>query len=244
MESGVESGLEMPALIGCCGWSEAQARYFARFPVIEIQSTFYQPPALKVAAKWRAVAPPDFTFCMKAWQLITHTPASPTYRRLRSPVNPAERDLLGSFRNTDQVWRAWETTRELAHILQARVVVLQCPASFLPTRTNVKNFSQFFRKLGRQTFQLAWEPRGPSWPPELVYELCAEHRLIHCVDPFVNQPLYWRLHGKQGYRYRYSDDDLGKLKEMLLIRKTAHPAYVLFNNMSMKDDAERFRRLL
>jgi uncharacterized protein YecE (DUF72 family) len=68
-------------LIGCCGWAGAQARYFSQFPVIEIQSTFYDPPASKVAAKWRALAPPGFVFCIKAWQLITHASTSPTYPR-------------------------------------------------------------------------------------------------------------------------------------------------------------------
>jgi hypothetical protein len=32
-------------LIGCCGWAGSQPRYFSQFPVIEIQSTFYDPPA-------------------------------------------------------------------------------------------------------------------------------------------------------------------------------------------------------
>jgi len=238
----------MPALIGCCGWAQAQSKYLSHFPVIEIQSTFYDPPATKVAGKWRALAPTGFTFCIKAWQLITHAPSSPTYRRLRSPVKPEDRDVLGSFQDTEQVWRAWEKTREIAEVLQARVVVFQCPASFQPTSANLQNFSRFFRKLGRQSFHMAWEPRG-AWAPELVYELCADHGLIHCVDPFVDrsvygETLYWRLHGKGAYSYRYTDEDLEQLKKMLLHSQTAHPAYILFNNMSMKDDADRFRQLL
>ncbi len=238
----------MPPLVGTCGWSMAQARYISHFPVIEIQGTFYDPPAAKVAAKWRALAPPDFTFCIKAWQLITHQPSSPTYRRLRSPIDPADQNLLGSFRDTEPVWRAWEMTREIAEVLQASVVVFQCPASFKPTPENLQSFSQFFRKAGRQPFRMAWEPRGP-WPPELVYEMCAEHGLIHCVDPFVSlsvygDPLYWRLHGKGSYSYHYTDEDLSDLKELLLRSETDHSAYVLFNNVSMKADADRFKRLL
>jgi uncharacterized protein YecE (DUF72 family) len=238
----------MQPLVGCCGWASAQARYFSHFPVIEIQTTFYDPPASKTAARWRALAPSDFAFCIKAWQLITHTPSSPTYRRLRCPVQPQDRDLLGSFRDSAQVWQAWEKTREIAKVLQASMVVFQCPASFQPTPANVRNFSTFFRKVGRQSFRMAWEPRGP-WPSELVYELCAEHRLIHCVDPFVNRsvygdPLYWRLHGKGTYSYRYTDEDLDQLIAMLRLRHTDHAAYVLFNNASMKEDADRFRQLL
>lgn len=30
--------------VGCCGFGEAQQKYVAEFPVVEIQVTFYQPP--------------------------------------------------------------------------------------------------------------------------------------------------------------------------------------------------------
>jgi len=230
----------MGPIVGCCGWKEKQSLYLSHFPVIEIQSTFYDPPAAKVAARWRALAPPDFIFCIKAWQLITHTPSSPTYRRLRSPVAAEDRDRLGSFRDSGQVWQAWKKTLEIAEALQVQVVVFQCPASFQPTSTNLQNFSTFFRKIGRQSFQIAWEPRG-SWPPELVHDVCAEFHLIHCVDPFVDRsaygdPLYWRLHGRKSYSYRYTDEDLQYLSDTLAGRS----AYVMFNNVSMKEDATRF----
>src|SRR3984885_14764785 len=90
-------------LIGCCGWAGSQPQYFSQFPVIEIQSTFYDPPASKVAARWREIAPPEFEFCIKAWQLITHSPSSPTYRRLRKPIAPNRSVFFGSFQDTDDV---------------------------------------------------------------------------------------------------------------------------------------------
>jgi uncharacterized protein YecE (DUF72 family) len=234
----------MEPIVGCCGWTEKQQLYLSHFPAIEIQSTFYDPPAVKVAARWRELAPRHFTFCMKAWQLITHTPSSPTYRRLRSFIDAQDRDYLGSFRATKQVWQAWEKTLEIAEALQAKVVVFQCPSSFQPTPTNLQNFSTFFRRIGRQPFQIAWEPRG-SWPPELVHDLCAEFQLIHCVDPFVDRsvygnPLYLRLHGKNTYSYRYTDNDLQHLHKML----SGRSGYVMFNNVSMKEDATRFMRLI
>jgi uncharacterized protein YecE (DUF72 family) len=235
-------------LTGCCGWAGAQARYFAQFAIIEIQSTFYDPPATKVAAKWRALAPPGFVFCIKAWQLITHASTSPTYRRLPHPIVPNDRDLYGSFQDTDSVWQAWQKTAEIAQALQASVVLFQCPASFQPVRANVQNLSRFFHKVGSQPFRLAWEPRG-LWPAELVHDLCAEHGLIHCVDPFVNHSvygdrLYWRLHGRGSYSYVYSDQELRQLNAWLLQRETGQSAYILFNNVAMKEDAGRFTKLL
>jgi uncharacterized protein YecE (DUF72 family) len=101
-------------LIGCCGWAGSQPQYFSQFPVIEIQSTFYDPPASKVAARWRTFAPAEFEFCIKAWQLITHAPSNPTYRRLRHPIDDERSGFCGSFQDTDEVWQAWIKTREIA----------------------------------------------------------------------------------------------------------------------------------
>jgi len=237
---------EARRITGCCGWTEAQARYVADFRAIELQTTFYQPPASAVAARWKALAPPEFHFCMKAWQLITHTPSSPTYRRLKSAVSPQEQDLYGSFRPTEQVWLAWERTREIANILDAHVIVFQCPGSFLPTRENIRNLNTFFHEIDRHGRTLAWEPRADEWRPELVRDLCAQNALIHCVDPFKNDSvfgdgLYWRLHGRAGYRYRYTDEDLAALDAKLSIRAgLPGPNYVMFNNIYSLQDATRF----
>ncbi len=90
-------------LIGCCGWAEGRARYFRDFGVVELQTTFYQPPPVELARKWREAASAGFVFSLKAWQLITHTPASPTYRRLKTPVPPERHAAYGSFRPTAEV---------------------------------------------------------------------------------------------------------------------------------------------
>ncbi len=234
----------MDLRLGLCGWNGSQAAYFSAFDSIEIQSTFYDPPTVAVARKWRAAAPPGFEFCIKAWQLITHTPASPTYRRLRTPIAASDRDSLGSFRPTDQVWQAWQCTLEIARALEARVILFQCPKSFLPTSENLINLSAFFRKAERDSFRLAWEPRGEAWTEDVVRELCAELDLIHCVDPFTSvsvddDVMYWRLHGRGSYSYRYTDADLEALRRMLT--KQSKPGYLMFNNFSSKADALRFR---
>lgn len=236
------------SFVGCCGWTEAQARYVVNFSTIELQTTFYQPPAVGVAKRWKAQAPPGFHFCMKAWQLITHTPSSPTYRRLKSGVSPKEREYYGSFQPTEQVWLAWERTREIARILQAVVIVFQCPKSFLPTRENTRNIKAFFDQIGRpEEWMFAWEPRGEDWRPETIRDVCAENSLIHCVDPFQSdavfgESLYWRLHGKTGYRYQYTDEDLVELGARLQARTDLPgPNYVMFNNIYSRQDAQRFK---
>lgn len=230
--------------IGCCGFAEAQRSYFAQFSLVEIQQTFYQPPQPATATRWRRSAPEDFVFLLKAWQLITHAPSSPTYRRLAREIPPEQRIRYGGFQTTEEVFAAWERTRELAGILRAPVVLFQSPASFVPTAGNSENLRRFFRGIDRGGLALAWEPRG-GWPADLVRELCGELGLLHCVDPFkgpevTGDPVYFRLHGITGYRYRYSDGDLRRLAGWCRGRS----GYVLFNNIPMLEDARRFAKLL
>jgi uncharacterized protein YecE (DUF72 family) len=55
-------GGELPLWVGCCGWLAGRARYFKQFRPIELQSTFYRPPAPDMTEKWRRDAPRDFRF--------------------------------------------------------------------------------------------------------------------------------------------------------------------------------------
>lgn len=234
----------MSLLVGCCGFAEAQKAYFEDFPVVEIQQTFYRPPQVKTARRWRAEAPEGFVFTIKAWQLITHQPDSPTYRRLGRTIPEEETDRYGSFRPTEEVLAAWRTTREIAAALGAAVIVFQCPARFTSDREHIDHLRRFFSAIDRDGFLLAWEPRG-DWPADAVRGLCAELDLIHCVDPFKSRcltkgPVYFRLHGRTGYRYRYTAEDLRELQTL----GAKEEGFVLFNNMTMKEDALRFLGLL
>jgi uncharacterized protein YecE (DUF72 family) len=97
---------------------------------------------------------------------------------------------------------------------------LPCPKSFQPSPESIRNLSTFFHAIDRNNHALGWEPRGEDWTPALIRDLCAECKLVHVVDPFQSDSvygdgLYWRLHGRQGYRYRYTDEDLAELNEKL-----------------------------
>lgn len=235
----------MPVKVGCCGFPRARSKYYDAFELVEVQKTFYKPPRLETARKWRAEAPSSFEFTLKAWQLITHHPSSPTYRKAGITVPPEERNRYGFFRPTDEVLRAWETTKEIALALNARIVVFQCPARFTPTDEHIADMRRFFGQMDRAGLTLVWEPRG-EWEDSVIAELCAELGLIHCVDPFQRLPVtegmgYFRLHGRTGYRYRYTQEDLRQLAEWC---SRYDEVYVLFNNVSMWDDALAFRELI
>ena len=230
-------------IVGCCGFPVKRETYYAHFNTVEVQQTFYTPPREETARRWREEAPEGFRFAMKAWQLITHPPSSPTYRRLRRPLE-GERDAYGFFKPTDEVWSAWEETRTIARALGAAWIIFQCPARFTPTDEHVANLRAFFSRIEREGWRLGWEPRG-SWPVDLVRDLCHELDLVHVVDPFKGLPVtsglaYFRLHGKTGYRYQYTDEDL---RELLGWCGHFDEAWVMFNNVSMWNDARAFLNL-
>jgi len=231
--------------VGCCGFPVARQLYYRSFPVVEVQQTFYQPPQVATAARWRMEAPEDFEFIVKAWQLITHRPSSPTYRRLKEPIAADRREAYGNFQLSAEVKSAWARTAEIAKALRARIVLFQCPASFTCSQANVENLRAFMRQVDREGLRFAWEPRG-GWPAELITELCQELDLIHVVDPFRTEslhgrPAYFRLHGITGAGYRYSHADFAQLAQAL---DEKGEAYCLFNNIAMYDDARRFMEFL
>ncbi|RMG30334.1 MAG: DUF72 domain-containing protein [Gammaproteobacteria bacterium] len=235
--------------VGTCGFAESQHRTWEDFDLVEIQQTFYEPPRPATARRWREAAPERFFFTLKAWQLITHPATSPTYRRLRTPLGTRQRNQAGSFRWNPVTRMAWERTLEIAEALEARLVLLQAPASFRPTPENLDRLHRFCTRIDRPPgLRLAFEPRGTAWTEAVLRPLLAELDLVHAVDPFLHRPLgrglrYFRLHGRPAYHYayRYTDADLDRLLGLL---NRAWPNWVLFNNVAMAEDARRFRQRL
>ncbi len=222
--------------VGCCGFPVAMKKYFESFEVVEVQKTFYKPPSVETAKKWRNSAPESFEFTVKAWQVITHPPSSPTYRKAKLEIKDG-----GFFKPIKEVFEAWEVTREIAKALRASFILFQTPKSFTDSDENIKNMREFFGSVERE-FIFGFEPRG--WRAERIREVCEELNLIHVVDPFVSQQLYgdiayFRLHGFN-YKHKYSDEELRKLLDFC----TKDVCYVMFNNVHMFDDAMRFKKLL
>jgi uncharacterized protein YecE (DUF72 family) len=97
------------------GWypkeaDSAQSRldYYAKqFPLVEVDATYYTPPAERTAQLWAERTPPDFTFNIKAFSLLTQHPTrvASLYKDLRpetSKRNVYLKDLDQGV--VDQVW--------------------------------------------------------------------------------------------------------------------------------------------
>lgn len=245
----IRTRVALAVKVGVCGFPRSQAETFRTLRLVEVQQTFYKPPKVETARGWRAKASPDFEFTAKAWQLITHEPTSPTYRKAGIGIPDDKRDRYGSFRPTEEVFAAWERTREVCEALRATIVVFQTPESFGPTPRNKENLYAFFQGTDATGLVRAWEPRD-AWPLHVVERVCEDLGLQHATDPFaselVDQPrAYYRLHGSppgpKMYSYTYMDEDLRKLVGFC---EEVDEAYVLFNNATMFEDARRFAELL
>jgi uncharacterized protein YecE (DUF72 family) len=234
--------------IGLCGFTMSMRAYPRSFPVVEIQSTFYDPPADATLRKWRAATGPALEYTMKVWQLVTHPATSPTYRRMKPKIE-AHADP-GFFKDSNAVHEGWTRSLACADVLSATAMLFQCPASFDPAPGNVERMRRFFERIERRGRRLLWEPRGRAWVDQrrLALAVCRDLDLVHVVDPFVTPPangiaVYWRLHGPGSARASYDDAALQRLHRMLLDVDPAGPAYVMFNNLPRAGDAARFAAL-
>ena len=228
-------------IVGCCGFPLSRKEYFATFASVEVQSTFYNIPQRRTVERWRDEAPEGFIYNIKAFQGITHPPRSGTYRRYRGE----KRDDFGFFRRTEGVEWSWEKTLEVADILGAKYIIIQAPGSFKENEENVANLREFLDSTRGCGHKIGLELRG-NWDVETIKALVREYGISHVTDPFTSPSItgdYYRLHGsppgKRMYNYSYSDDDLQRLRTMV-----GEDSFVMFNNMSMAQDARRFMEIL
>ncbi len=235
--------------VGCCGFAESMTKYFKDFNLIEIQKTFYTFPKTSTVKRWREKAGDDFEFTIKASQLITHDPSSPTYKKAKINIPDDEKDKYGFFRNTDEVFEAWEKTKEIAEILKSRVVVFQTPAKFKETKENIENIMGFFSAI-EGDFNYVLEIRG-KWNIKTIKKICEEFNITHCTDVLVEKPVYigdlayFRLHGSKGeriYRYKHTKEDFEEIYEHT--SNLDVDCYILFNNIYMLEDAKRFKEFI
>ena len=242
-------------IVGCCGFPTARKRYYSVFKVVELQNTFYDLPSVDWAESLRREAPEDFEFTIKAWQVITHPHTSPTWKKMKKKV-VGNVENYGYLKPTRENLTALEKTVEVARALKAKLIVLQTPSSMPNIEETIKNVDAFF-EASRSIIKdeiLGWEIRGPLLNNPRLVRVLERNDVVQVVDLFrVRNPfkgthrlLYTRLHGigpgEVNYSYNYTDEDLERLHEML-IEEDYDIGYVMFNNVRMFDNAQRFKEI-
>ena len=258
VERGIKLGNTL-VKIGTCGFPRSRKVVYEGVDAVEIQESFYNLLTNRKIESILRSKPPGFSITMKAWQATTHPSSSPTWRRMKSKPK-GDLKNYGWMRCTKENLDALRKTVEQAKKLKAEVIVFQTPSSMPLTKEHVGEVLKFLSQaleLAGEDLKVAWEPRGEWVNRNDVLSEAEEEGVIIIYDALrrncirVSQGIgYTRLHGlgsrEVNYKYKYTDEDLIKLKE--LINKTAQEGasriYVMFNNVYMLDDAIRLRRML
>lgn len=217
------------------------------FKLVEVQSTFYRLPRIETAERWRETLPEDFEFTLKAFQGITHPKSSPTWRR--SGVKLPDSDEVGNMILSRFTEDSWDKTMEIASKLNSKFVVVQLPPSFGFGDLNLQRLKTFFESVETLCTPVV-EFRHSSWISEFgrIAAILNDLDVFIVIDPlkdiFMDQRKnYLRMHGMDGftnYKHKYSDEELMKLERLT----RGLDAYILFNNVYMKEDALRFIELV
>jgi uncharacterized protein YecE (DUF72 family) len=176
--------------------AEARLRHYAsRFPIVELDASYYYLPREDQAGLWVERTPPDFVFNVKAFSLLT---GHPTRRKalpedLLEEVAPEHRDkqrFYASHLSADGVAEVWRRFGEALLPLDSAgklgAVLLQFPEWFTPRRSSREELRAVRERL--PGYQVCVEFRNATWlatdrDRERTLELLEELRLpLVCVD--------------------------------------------------------------
>ncbi|MGZ8571386.1 MAG: DUF72 domain-containing protein [Actinomycetota bacterium] len=175
--------------------AEKRLRFYAsRFPLVEVDSSYYFPPSEQNSILWIDRTPPGFTFNIKAYSLLTNHPTRPEslYKDLHEAV-PAEqmakRRLYRDKLPEDVVDEVWERFRLALMPLHSAgklgAVLFQFPQWFTISRKNKAYIEECADRL--PDYRVAVEFRHVTWMEERNVEetlsFLEEHDLpFVCVD--------------------------------------------------------------
>jgi uncharacterized protein YecE (DUF72 family) len=239
--------------IGTAGWSykdwygivypEPRPRGFSEplylaqfFNVIEINTSFYHIPSMKMTERWARLVGdiPDFLYVMKLWQGFTHD---------RSML---EDDSVGNFR---------DGLEPLVDADRLGCVLVQFPWSFRYTPEHWDWMRELVEVFGR--YPLAIEMRHVSWVRDKYLDLLKETGVAFCnidqpqfgdslppTDYATAEHAYVRLHGRnkamwfqqeagvnERYNYLYRSDELhGWVEIIRRLLGVVRRVFVITNN--------------
>jgi uncharacterized protein YecE (DUF72 family) len=205
---------EHTVLTGSCSWTDktlvedsdwypqrtmsAEERlrwYAAQFPLTEIDSTYYAPPAERQVALWAERVPEGFRFDVKAYSLLTGHPTRPKslWREVREALPPDVAEKRNIYANhldpetLDEAWRRFEAAlRPLHDAGRLGAVLFQYPRWFGPRRDNRDEIEALRERL--PDYRISVEFRSPRWiaeerDRERTLKMLEAHGLIFvCVD--------------------------------------------------------------
>jgi uncharacterized protein YecE (DUF72 family) len=151
--------------------AEERLRYYAaHFPLTEIDSTYYAPPAQRQVALWAERTPEGFRFDVKAYSLLTGHPTRPKslWRDLRERLAPEVAEKRNIYPKhldpeaMEEAWRRFEAAlRPMHEAGRLGAVLFQYPPWFGPRRDNRAEVDALRERL--PDYRISVEFRSPRW---------------------------------------------------------------------------------
>jgi uncharacterized protein YecE (DUF72 family) len=223
-------------LIGAGGWAYFQVpgmhplvAYSKAFDFVEVNSTFYQVPALRDVENWRKLVPPNFQFTVRAHRSLTH----------KLKLEPST-----------EAFEIFEEMKRICSVLNAGLLHLQIPPSVSKDKALNSGLNAFLESADVGKLRLALEMRGipaARLPPDVV-RIMQDHNIVHCVDlskgetpAYDSDVLYSRLFGK-GYHnvYQPTDEELVQIDKEAISR-ASQKIIMSFHFVRMYKDAARLK---
>ncbi len=193
-----------PVLTGSCSWADrtltgesdfypqktmsAKERlefYAAQFPLTEIDSTYYAPPAEQQARLWAERTPEGFRFDVKAYSLLTGHPTRPKslWKDLREELPDEVLEKRNLYANhlpaelLDEAWRRFaDALRPLHEAGRLGAILFQYPAWFTPRKENRREVERLRERL--PDYLISVEFRSPMW----LAEARDRERTLHMLE--------------------------------------------------------------
>ncbi|MEV2342362.1 DUF72 domain-containing protein [Paenibacillus larvae] len=260
--------------IGLTGWGDHEdlyegtpkskdrlPMYCGHFPIVEVDSCFYEVQSLHNMSKWTEQAPDSFSFICKAYQGMTG------HLRGKNP-----------FTDTKEMFDAYlESLRPMREAGKLKAVLFQYPPWFTCIKENVDILKETRERM--KDVPVALEFRHQSWfVPEMrektlafmkreqwIHSICDEPQAGEGSIPTVAVPTdekltLVRLHGRNvrgwnqsgnenwrevRYLYRYNEQELKEWAERLrILEQSVREIAVIFNNNSGGDAAANAKQLI
>jgi len=228
----------MPVRVGTCSWTDptllacgrfyprsvrtAQARlqfYASRFPIVEVDSSYYRLPCARTAYLWAQRTPPGFVFHVKAFRLFTghKAPVDALPADIASELSPGARmvdyaSMPGELR--DELWsrflQALEPLRQSGQLAAVHFQYAPVVHNDAAGRALVAECAERMQEqvLAAEFRHRSWlDAAGSPGTLALLRELGAAHTVVDGPDRWINSvPAVWaatrddlavvRLHGR------------------------------------------------
>src|SRR3954469_14146745 len=151
--------------------AEGRLRFYAsKFPIVEVDSTYYFPPSESNSVLWIERTPPEFTFNIKAYSLLTNHPTKrdSLYKDVQDQAPADKKNVYREQLPDDVVDEVWQRFRDALMPLHSAgklgAVLFQFPQWFVISKKSKAYIDEVAERL--PDYRVAVEFRHKSWMEE------------------------------------------------------------------------------